>query len=535
MGKAVRRAAVALMATALVGCGGEVLEGWNQSLDPGQPVVLEQGMVYLDQDFDELIVLRPTLEDNEPMIHAHREATAAGATQMVASIDGKQLFVLNDRARSLSIFDVGAEEVERVDLALDTNYDVINVDPYGDYLVLSNSGQRRAGTIVQNLNEVAIVDLRSQEPTVRFLSLVTRAQNLEFMPPFTLGGVDQRMVVALADSQITLIDLMAEAVQDQQRRIPLTISQADQVRRPTQVVYDIHTSAGGTERVSLFVLNDRDNDISEIVIQPSIREDQITKFDLSVNQLAAGSRPGRIAMVETPQGRRLLALDSIQPRFTLVDVLSGESATFPLRQGTPVTEMIPYHVQVPGQDELEPRVLVYSPQSSLVSVIRPNAIALGTETPTTGQAVQDIRLTTAAPTRIVMDERSDSNRAIALHSGGNDGFTLLNLVTHTEAPIQGFPLTDVVFDGSQAFGIFGNTPHLVRIDLAGSYAREIALPFRARALHLSPDRQTLLVRHEGSSGRFTILPVAEPTAEKSRFFEHVFLRGLFDRPAYAGE
>lgn len=531
MTKFVQRGALGLIIAALLGCGGEVLDGYNQPLDLGEPGAVSEGMVYLDQNFDELVMVRPGLEEDVPTLDVIRVEAGDGAARMVASADGRELYVLNDGERSLSIFEIESQEIGRVDLELDTTYDVINVDPHGEFVILSNSGNRRDDAIVQNLNEVAIVDLRDPDPSVRFLSLVTRAQNLEFLPPFTLDGQEERLVVALADSQVTLVDLNAEAGADQQRRIPLTISQADQVRRPQQVVFEQYQSEG-SERVSLFVVTDNDSDITEITIQPAIREAQTLKFDLSVNQLAAGNRPGRIAMVETRQGRRLLALDSSAATFTMVDVVSGESATFDLRIGSPATNLIIYEVPVPGEEILEPRILAYSPQSSLVAIIRPDAIALGTETPTTGQAVQNIRLTTSTPSRVVLDPRPESGRAIVFHAGSNDGFTILNLESLTEAPIQGFPLRDVLFDGGQAFGLFANASYLVRINLNEAYAREIELPARPQSLHLGPDGETLLVRHEGASGRFTVMPVTEPTAEKSRVFEQVFLRNVLDRPVY---
>lgn len=528
-----KMSALALAAVVAVGCGGEIHPGWEESLAPEGPAMMEEAMVYLDRSFDELLLVRPEIENETPTLQVERVETGEEPSQMAVSADGRQLYVLNERGpKSLSIFDIGAGETVRTDVVLESSYDVINVDPYGEFVILSNSGQRRDDAIIQNLNEVGIIDLRGAEPEARFLSLATRAQNLEFMPPFELGGQDQRLVAALADSQITLVDLNAEAEQDQQRRVPLTISQADEVRRPVQVEFDVRSSEEGPDRVSLYVLNERDQDITEISVQSSIREDQQTKFDISVNQLAAGQRPGRIAMLDLERGRRLLALDGAQPRFTLVDVVSGESATYNLRMPVPAEEMIVYSTAVAGQDRLETRVLVYSSRSNLLAVIRPESIALGTETPTTGQAVEDIRLTTAAPARIEMDPESDGNRAIVIHSGGNDGFTVLNLNRNTEIPLPGFPLAEVVFDGSRAYGIFQNSPHMVRVNLVDVQAAVIPLPARARALHLSPDRDALMVRHDGSAGRFTVFPVAAPTAENGRLFEHVFLRDVLSRPAF---
>lgn len=524
-------AAVAAALLVTVGCGVQPHPGWDEPLEPQGPAMMSEAMVFLDQSFEELIVVRSEIRDEQSHLNVERVATGESPSRMQVSADGSELYVLNDKPRTLSIFEVGAESVEREDVVLESAYDVITVDPEGEFVLLSNSGQARDDVVVQNLNEVGIVDLRGGEPEARFMSLPSRAQNLEFMPPFELGGESQRLAVALADSEVTLVDLTATEAYDQWRRIPLTISQADSLRTPTQVVVDVNSGGDGPEKVSLFVLTQNDNDVTEIVVQQSIREDQHRKFDISVNQLAAGQSPGRISMLTLPEGRRLLALDRQQPRFTLVDVSSGESATFSLPLSRPATELITFTAEVAGDPgRTEKKVLVYAQDSTLVAVISPETIALGSETPSTGQTVHAIRMA-AAPSTIRMDETGESNRAVALHAGGSDGFTVLNLQTNTEIPLRGNSLSEVVFDSTWAYGIFGNSPHMVRVDMASGHTRVFELPARARALYLSPDRDSVMVRHDGKAGRFTVLPVASPTPQDARLYENVFLTNVLDRPA----
>ncbi len=522
-----RKIALAVAGVAVAAaCVPESNPGWDAPLEPIGPVMLEDAMVYLKPAFEEIIVVRPEIVDGVGSLHVERHETGQEPSRMVASADGTQLYVLNEGDGSLSVFDIATGGVERRDVVLESAYDRVTVDPEGDFLLLSHSGEMRSNLVVQNLNELGIVDLRGAELEARFLSLPTRAQNLVFAPPFEMDGAEQRLVAALAESEVTLVDLTTDSPIDQWRRVQLTLSQADSVRTPTEVVFDV----ANPNAVSAFVLTAEDDDVTEVVIQSGALTDSTRKFTVSINQLAAGQTPGRIAMLDLPQGRRLLALDRSSPRFTLMDVVSGESVTHSLPMSVAAQHMIPFYAEVPGEERLEKKVLVYSRNSQLVTIIRPEAIAVGGETPTLGLTVQAIRMS-AAPSEIRMDGAGDATRAVALHAGGNDGFTILDLLTNTEIRLQGFSLSDLVFDSTQAYGIFGNSPHMVRVDLASGHPQVFELPARARAIHLSPDRDAVMVRHDGRGGRFTVLPVAEPTPENGTLYEHVFLEGALDRPA----
>lgn len=531
----IKSGAAAIALVVAVGCGGELHPGWQEPLAPEGPAMMSEAMIFLDRGFEEIIIVRPGLENEQPRLETQRVPTGQRPSQMAVSANGEQLYVLNDGDRTLSVFDIDGESVERQDVTLDSPYDVINVDPEGEFVLLSNSGRIRDDVVVQNLNELGIVDLRggiSAESQAHFMSLPTRAQNLQFLPPFEMGGETQRLVVALAENQVTLVDLNAQDAFDEWRRIRLIVNEGDTPRNPTEVVFDLSPGEEGSpDKISLFVLTDRDRDVMEISVQMSTRADEHRKFNISVNQLAAGDRPGRIAVLDLPQGRRLLALDAHAPRFTLVDVSSGESSTFDLPMSVPARNLLVYSAQVPGQTQSEQRVLVSSSQSKLVAIIRPEAISVGSETPSLGQTVQAINMQ-SAPSSVLMESTVDQDRAVALHAGGQDGFTILNLPTLSATSIQGLTLSGVIFDSRSAYGVFQNSPHMVRVDMQTGHTRTFELPGRARALYLSPDREILMARHDGSGGRFSVFPVASPTPEKGRLYEHVFLQEILSQPAY---
>lgn len=514
----------------VAGCEPEDFSAWDGPLEPVGPVILEDGLAYLDPDFEEVIFVRPDLDDGEPRLSVERAFTGAGPAVMAASADGQMLYVLNEEGRSLSIFSTDEGEIHQRQVNVASAYDVITPDERGEFVLLSNSGQEREERVVQNVNEVGIVDLRGEEPQASFMSLPARARQLIFMPPFEIDGQEQRLVVALARSEVMLLDLQVESGPDQWRRVPLTLSQGDGALNPVQVEFDIRQGSEGSDVARIYVLIDGGNDVPEITIQAPIEQGaaQDRKLALSVNSLAAGQRPGAIVMLDLPQGRRLLALERSQPNFTLVDIMSAESATFSLPMSVPATDLRVFDGFNSEEERTERKVLVYSPSSRVAAVIRPEAIALGSETPTLGQTVRALAME-ALPRAVRMDESPGAERAIVLHGGSNEGFTILDLRNHSVISLKGEVLSDVVFDGERAYGVFGSSPHLVRIDLRTGHAPVFDLPARVEELYFSPEKELLMVSHPGKAGRFTVLPLSSPRAESARLFEHMFLDGVLDR------
>lgn len=521
---------LAAVSLVIAGCGKEANPGWDQPLEPEGPVMMEHGLVYLDRAFDEIVVLRT---GSEAELTVERRPTGAEPEQMAVSADGESLYVINRGDQTLSVFDIGEGSMGQSTVDVGNVYDRITVDPHGDFLLLSNSGEAD-DAVIQNVNEVGVVDLRSGVPDeIDVVTLPVQADRLELMDPFQLEGQDQRVAVALATNRVTILDLYETQQRNRVRQAPLTASQVDEIE-PERVVFDPPTLAR-PNRASLFVLDSRGDDVTQIAMQLSQGGEQARKFDLSINQLAAGNHPSDVALLELDgEGEstvnRLLAFDAQQPRFTLVDVDSGESATFDLPMSSPVDGMKIYRVFVPGEEGTEKRVLAYSHNDSLVAVIRPDQIAVGSETPTLGQAVQELRLQ-ARPHRVIMGEGTEGERAVVLHAGGDDGLSLIDLDTNTNWWLRGHNPSDIVFDSTAAYAIFNNTAHMARIDLNTGGSRDFELPDRGRALHLSPDKESVLVRHDGASGRFTVLDRATLAPEDARLYEHVFLGGALDYEA----
>ena len=531
-GRAWLAAAGAIVALAGgVGCEPEFNETWRDPLDVAGPYISAGGeMVYVNRTLGEVLRVDPTRDGDAVDMTLTRARLGDEPGAAALSADRDELYVVDRAEETFSVVDLTSEDLEIRTVELASRYDRITVDPEGEFVLLSFTGDTDDRVIARNLNEVGIIDLRDEELEARFVTLSSRARQLVFAEPFELGGQRQRLVAALATSEVSLLDLGAEDPENQLREVPLTISEADATRTPTRALFDTTPPEDQPEQVSLYVLTDLGDDIIQINMQPSAREDSVFKFDVSVNQLAAGQSPGAMALVELPgQGTRLIAADSLRPRFTLVDVTSGEGATFDLPMTQPARQLDVYQAERPEGAELvtEVRVLASSQATPLVAVIRPETIAISGDEPTAGQSVEAIRLE-ATPQRVELDAQA-RERAVVFHAGLTGGFTVLDLRNNRDIPIQGYSLEDIRFDGLLAYGVFTGTANLGVFELESGRPSVFELPEQGQ--HISVDAQDglLLVQHDAPTGAFTVLDAEEPVPGRARLWRDVFLTDIFDQ------
>lgn len=534
----------ALLGSALVGCGDDnpPSAAWDESWTVSAPLVVNGDMFFVNETMEQVVRLRPTRNGEDIGLEVERARTGADPGVRSLSADESQLFVINEergkQGATLSVFDLAQDKLEAKTVGLDSAYDRMSVDPAGEFLLLSFTGAS-GDFIARNLNELGIVDLRdgiSGEERATFETLSKRARGIEFAPPFELDGQAQRLAVALSPSAVTIVDLLAEDAPNRLREVPLTISEADQVKTPVQAIFDVTSENspeddGMPKSVSLYLLTDHGNDITRVTIQPSIRPESGRKFDLSVNQLAGGSNPVRMELLDLgEQGNRLIVVDGYSPRFTMIDVQTGESSTFDLPMTRAATELIVYKVLDESGAEAvsRTRILAWSRESNLAAVIRPESIAIGDETPTLGRSVEALRLQ-ATPSSVELDEASGATRAIVRYGGLGSGFTVLDLDANRAVPIQGASLGSIYFGESYAYGTFRGRPYMGVFDLSTGHPSTFELPYEGSNIYLDADDELIVVQHTDPSGTFTLLNALTPTKEHAKVYNNVFFKDLFSQ------
>lgn len=536
----------ALLGSTLLGCGEDTAPAaaWEQDWQVSQPIVVNGDMLFVNQTMEQVVRLRPTRDGEDIGLDVERVKTGADPGVRAISADESQLYVINERHgeqdATMSVFGLDQDSLEAKTVGLDSAYDRISVDPAGEFLLLSFTGAS-GDFIARNLNELGIVDLRDgidEDARADFETLSKRARGIEFAPPFELGGEPQRLAVALSPSAVTLVDLLAEDGPNRLREVPLTISQADQVKTPVQAIFDVtseNTSTddeddiGAQNSVSLYLRTDAGDDITRVTIQPSIRPESARKFDISVNQLAGGSKPARMELLDLgDQGTRLITSDGSQPKFTMIDVETGESSTFDLPMTRPASNLIVYKVvdESGAEAVTQTRVLAWSSESDLAAVIRPESIAIGDETPTLGRSVEALRLQ-ARPSSVEIDETSGGTRAIVRYDGLGSGFTVLDLNANRAVPIQGESLGSIFFGQSFAYGTFRGRAYLGIFDLSTGHPSTFELPYEGTNIYVDEADELIVVQHADPTGTFTLLNAVNPTPEHAKVYNNIFLQDLF--------
>lgn len=528
---------LALTAGALAGCGDETPAGWDEPLEISEPLEAGDRLVYLNRTLEQVQVLEPARSGDSFKLRDTRVPTGAEPTELALSTDDSKLFVINSGDETLGIYDLSGEDIERQTVDIDSAYDQITVDPAGEFVLLSFSGSPGSGCVACNLNEIGVVDLRGDEPTATFDTLNKRAEELVFAESFELAGGQQRLAAALSPSQITVIDLKALLEGDRQnglREVPLTKSQAEQVKDPEQAVFDVTPDTEGSETIHLYVRTRGSDDVTQVSIKPSARMDAERKFDVSVNQLAAGNSPAAMTVLDLESGTRLLTLDGQRPRFHLVDVKSGEGSSFALPMNATADDLLVYETVVEtgdGNEGPETRVLASSTSSPLVAVIRPSTISITGDNPTVGRSVEAIRLD-GVPRVIRRDETVEFERAIAIHSGNQAGFSVLNLQPGENSAvfIQGASLSDLTFASSVAWGVFQGKENFGRFDLERGHPTVFELPAPGQRIFLDREEQLVVVEHASQIGEFTVVDANDPAPQNGKLFQGIFLQDLFTQP-----
>ncbi len=513
---------LALLVSLFAACGEEESELWQQGFDIAGPYTGSAGLAYVDRKKGEVIVVSPEGSGSDVSIDVRRTALGEEPGLSYVSHDEATLYTLNEGSETLqltSFVDGSSETIE-----LGAAFDRLVIDEEGEFLLAHFSGVANNQIIARNLNAVAIIDLRGGANSVTPLTLSSRPEGIVFAPKFATEAGEQRLAAVLSRSEVTVLDLLADDVDDQLREVPLTISEADLERLPQQVLFDVTPSEQNPDVVSLYVRTTQSRDITQIEIAPGTGSNR--KFAVSVNQLAAGNSPGTMALVELPEkGTRLLVADTQSPRFTVIDVATSASATFQLPMATPATAITPYTttVESEGGDIPEVRALAWNPGSSIVTIIRPEYVPLEGDEPALGRSVEALRLE-LAPSRVEFSE-AQPDRAIAFHTGVTSGFSLLDLRKNNDIPIQGGSLNDLWFDGQNAFVIYNGLAALSVVGPEGN-PLNFEIPARASSVFVSSEGP-ILVQHNKEEGIFTVLDGVEPTPENQRYYSHVFLADIF--------
>lgn len=508
---------VAVLMGAL-GCGEKASTKWDEPLSLVGPLDTSSGLVYIERSTARVFTLDVNRDRERAVLDINSGQLGQDPGVSAVSADGETLFVVDTDREVLQFVDLAdVSKIEEVELSGD--FDRITVDPYGEYVILSFTGAADDNVVARNLNEIGVIKL-SGERTAEFTTLATRANSFSFAKPFTLSGQDQRIMAVLADNEVTVFDLLADNDEDRLREVPLTVTQADRVRVPQQVIFDTSSD----DKLDLY-LRTQDADISRVTVRLA-PEGASRKLQLSTDKLTV-SQPADMEILTLSNGStRLLTISSTAPQFTLVDTVSDVSVTLALPMTYAASQLLPFvtTVEEDGTPREEVRVIAYSPNSQLIAVIRPELIPIEGDEPTVGRSVDAIRLEDL-PERIEIST-SANDQAIVFHR--SSGFSLLNLEKNNDVPIQGGALRDVLFDGTFAYVVYRTLPNLTIFGRDG-HPTNFELPTYGTSVHFNVENEVLIVPHDSPFGEFTVLDANDPQPQTATVYENVFVENFLGR------
>ncbi len=507
--------------TALMGaaaCGPESSDRWDMPLELVGPLETSTGLAYIEKSTARVYVLDADRKADTALLNITSAKIGNDPGVSAVSADGKTIFVVDRDREVLQLVDAAdPSSIKEVELSGD--FDRITVDPYGEYVVLSFTGASDDNVVARNLNEIGVVKLNGTLEAT-FTTLSTRANSFAFAEPFALSGQAQRLMVVLANNEVTVFDLLADNDEDRLREVPLTVSEADTIRVPAQVIFD----TSNEDKLDLY-LRTQDTDISRVTVRKA-PDGAARKLLLSTDKLTVNSPAGMEIVTLSNGSTRLLAISSVTNTFTLVDTVSDVSVTLTLPMTRPASRLLPFTTTVEEDGVLkeEVRVIAYSPDSQLVAIIRPELIPIEGDEPTVGRSVDAIRLE-GLPERIELST-SVADQAIVFHP--SSGFSLLNLEKNNDIPIQGGALKDVLFDGTFAYVVYRTLPNLTIFGSDG-HPTNFELPLAGTSVHFDADSEVLIVPHVDGLGSFTVLDANDPRPETATVYENVFVNNFLGR------
>lgn len=110
-------------------------------------------MVYINATLQQFIRIDAVRSGEDYDLEIERLKTGKRPSVIKQSTDGQKLFVLDEEERTLRIYDVSGDETSVTVVELQSAYDVITLDPEGEYVLLSFGDSLNQNVIARNLNE----------------------------------------------------------------------------------------------------------------------------------------------------------------------------------------------------------------------------------------------------------------------------------------------------------------------------------------------------------------------------------------------
>ena len=363
-----------------------------------------------------------------------------------------------------------------------------------------------------NQNEVAVLDL-SREPAAdnpRLLTIGMGGRSVEgvaFPGALTVAGGERDFVVFEADGAVVLLDLLAPA------SLPVTVKLKNDgdnrtiipeqiVARPSDAAFDpmLILRAPGAQEIFAVAL----------VAQPS----DANGFVPSLNQFDSGTyEPTAMALVEDDGHPLLVVVGAGTSRVTVIDVETAYTFSIELDG---YVSALRENTNIDGAQE----VVMYGSSQWIYFLTVPD---LAEEK---GSNLEEVFIEDGVETAWAFGD----HRLLAVPYSGY-GLTLIDLAAREVTRLT----SDQAYswDRSDAYGdmLFyagAGDDRVISLDLASGHPEPLVLDEAVAEFEIFPSTVCGLVLHDTPSGRLTWFPLDDPSREKAKVFDGLWLRRMLD-------
>ncbi len=424
-----------------------------------------------------------------------------------------------DEAAALVVLN---QEGEARRYPLSTRFNAMKVSDDGRYAMLYFNDTAASDSLIFNPNEIAIVDLDAEfvavddvengnsNPRSRTLrSFGSAPSHIVFSPELMVAGDPRRLAVVLFDTVVLLIDL--DHLDRPEYTIELATS-SDRTIDLAQVVFD-------AARGRLYLRGDASNDVYVLTLTPSAGGDN--DYAPSLNQLGIGAVPHDMALYNTDEEPRLLAITS-SAQAVVVDANTSRTTAIPL----PVTAtgVRIFTAESPFDPIVEPRALLYAHGSSSVMFLDLRDVE--------ERRARNLETLRVQSSYNVSNELDD-NLILLIHA--STGLSVLNLAERTASPIR----------SNQSLANALSDPAAEKLWLAPSGQAQLGFldlrDFHPGAVDLERPIDSLVriggegpprlaVVHESEVGHVTLIDSDDPTdLTRATAVRGFLLHNIFDR------
>ncbi len=536
-------------------CGGRPA-GWDTAYDPkmkeqkdvvaGDPTGdlqvrgLTGSVALLDPNRNEVMML--TSPERFALANT-RLPVGQDVLQFKTSVDRDKLFVLSrgvkerftegDEAPQLRIFDGGTKPRQLSQFELQDPYNELEVDPFGEWLVV-----RGSEGLVSNPNELVLVKVphggTGEKPFLKTKTLDSsggKPTSLRFTSQLAIpGNTARRLLIVEREHDLAVIDL--NDLDAPEITVGMPMLPGGDLARPVDVSF--HDAIPDEVNPLLAVRLDGYSNVMLLSVNQSTSADHA--FSLDANEVDVGGAPSQLDFVQTRAdgGLRLAALVPGKQEAKLIDPASGALQTVSL--GAPFSQIRRITGEVsdgPGQDI----ALLYGDTTHTIAFWR-----LGATTGTPYRSIDLYQL--GINVAQVLDIPTSASQQFAdrkILSGASTGmgqqFYVLDLADRKSFPLDALKnLTLNLSPTGTQLWAFSDNDGFAQLTFdqlrpASLYAQaSIAFVHDIATLQGSDERSAIalhiLPSQSHSSVAATLYDGLEPSTAQTKFFANIELMGI---------